>query len=222
MLLTVTVRLPNSLESLFRRGGDFDTGFELIAALQLQVGCRGAVSGCCTPAALAMHMLCVAAASWAAASVHGGWQRRYTQCEMEPNPLTCCTGHWPLQEGGSQEDAEDVLSMLQQLAESSAFGAVQATQGPCTSSVQHLPSGGSSSGGGGAEGAADPSGTAATAAAAAAGSADGAGGPGQLQVAYVFSARFQEQQQLEAFLNCPPVAALLQVGALLGAEPCPA
>jgi hypothetical protein len=37
VVLSVPIQLPNNLESLFRRGGDFDTGFELIAALQLAV-----------------------------------------------------------------------------------------------------------------------------------------------------------------------------------------
>lgn len=36
-VLTVATQLPNELESLFRRGGDFDIGFELIAVLRLAV-----------------------------------------------------------------------------------------------------------------------------------------------------------------------------------------
>lgn len=37
--LTVPTKLPNNLEVLFRRGSDFETGFELIVALDLTV-CR--------------------------------------------------------------------------------------------------------------------------------------------------------------------------------------
>lgn len=36
----VPTELPNNLEALFRRGGDFDAGFELIMLLQLQVTSR--------------------------------------------------------------------------------------------------------------------------------------------------------------------------------------
>lgn len=99
-----------------------------------------------------------------------------------------------LQEGASKSDAEDVLRQLQQLAESSVFGAVQASQGPCTQLQQlHGPAG------------EEPAVGAASLTL-------------QRQPDYVFMARFQTQEQLTSFLRCPPVEALLQVGAQLTIE----
>lgn len=97
-----------------------------------------------------------------------------------------------LQGGSSTADGDEFLSLTQQLALSSAFGAVQCSFGPC-SSVQHVGSGG--------EGAA----------AAAAGGAQLAPEQ-QQQPDMMLLVRFQESEQLQSFLDCPPVAALLQVG----------
>lgn len=87
-------------------------------------------------------------------------------------------------------DGNEFLSLMQQLALSSAFGAVQCSFGPC-SSVQHM-------------GASEDAGSAAV---------DGAHPTAQqLRPDMVLLVRFQDGEQLHAFLDCPPVAALLQVG----------
>lgn len=87
-------------------------------------------------------------------------------------------------------DGNEFLSLTQQLALSSAFGAVQCSFGPC-SSVQHV-------------GASEDAGSA---------TADGAQPTAQqLRPDVVLLVRFQDGDQLQAFLDCPPVAALLQVG----------
>lgn len=91
------------------------------------------------------------------------------------------------QGGSSTADGNEFLSLTQQLALSSAFGAVQCSFGPCTS-VQHT----------GAD-------------AAAAGDVQ-LPPEQQQQPDMVMLVRFQEGEQLQAFLDCPPVAALLQVG----------
>ena len=87
-----------------------------------------------------------------------------------------------LQGGSSQEDAEEFLSLTQQLAVSSAYGAVQCSYGACLSMQQH---------GGGSGGQQQP----------------------QQQPDVVLLARLEEAPQLQRFLECPPVAALLEVGA---------
>ncbi len=92
----------------------------------------------------------------------------------------------PLQGGSSAGDAEEFLALTQQLALSSAFGAVQCSYGG-VSSVQHA------GGGGAAAGEAAPAGVAAAAA-----------------PDLVALVRFQEAEQLQQFLACPPVAALLE------------
>ncbi len=84
--------------------------------------------------------------------------------------------------------------MLQQLAESSAFGAVQAAQGPCTA-VQQMDG--------------EP---AASLAPSGGRSGSSAAGSAAFAADYVLMARFQLQEQLQDYLGSPPVAALLQVG----------
>ncbi len=91
--------------------------------------------------------------------------------------------------------------MLQQLAESSAFGAVQAAQGPC-SALQQID-------GEPGEAGMDPSSSSSSSAGSAGGR--GASPAAGFAVDYVLMARFQMQEQLQEFLACPPVAALLQV-----------
>ena len=95
--------------------------------------------------------------------------------------LACLAG---LQGGAAQEDAEEFLSLTQQLAVSSAYGAVQCSYGACLSMQQHSGSGGGSGGSSGV----------------------------QQQPDVVLLARFEEAPQLQRFLDCPPVAALLEVG----------
>lgn len=99
--------------------------------------------------------------------------------------------HAHSQGGSSTADGDEFLSLTQQLALSSAFGAVQCSFGPC-SSVQHV----------GAGEHAD------------AATAGGAQLPPvqQQRPEMVLLVRFQAGEQLQAFLDCPPVAALLQVG----------
>lgn len=95
------------------------------------------------------------------------------------------TGLPPVQGGSGEGDASEFLALTQQLAVSSVFAAVQCSFGPCLS-VQH-------GGGGGGE----------------------AGQPAQQlagqQPDMVLLVRFQEEAQLQAFLDCPPIAALLEV-----------
>ncbi|KAL4459186.1 hypothetical protein ABPG75_014051 [Micractinium tetrahymenae] len=106
-----------------------------------------------------------------------------------------------LQGGSGEGDASEFLALTQQLAVSSAFGAVQCSYGPCLS-VQH--SGGAAAGG----------------------SDEGPGGEAAAQQAQqqaqqaqqlpaqqpdmVLLVRFQEEAQLQAFLDCPPIAALVE------------
>ncbi|KAL4427166.1 hypothetical protein ABPG77_001170 [Micractinium sp. CCAP 211/92] len=95
-----------------------------------------------------------------------------------------------LQGGSSEGDASEFLVLTQQLAVSSAFGAVQCSYGPCLS-VQR---------GGGAVGGAQ------------AGQEEPQAAqqlPDQ-QPDMMLLVRFQEEAQLQAFLDCPPVAALLE------------
>jgi hypothetical protein len=120
--------VPSELEAIFRRGGEWDAGRELVVALR---AAPGAAPG----------------------------------------------------------DGAEFLQLTQQLATSSAFGAVQASSGACFSLVHHA--------GGGDDGAA--------AAAAAA-----AGEMAMAQPDVLLLARFQGQAELEEFLQCPPVAAMLE------------
>lgn len=78
-------------------------------------------------------------------------------------------------------EGDEFLSLTQQLALSSAFGAVQFSFGPVDSTQQS---------GGDAQ--------------AQQGQAE------QPQPDLLLLARFQEEQQLQLFLECPPVAALLE------------
>lgn len=78
-------------------------------------------------------------------------------------------------------EGEEFLSLTQQLALSSAFGAVQFSYGPADSAQQ--------------------SGD---------GQAAQAGQEEQAQPDLLLLARFQQAQQLQTFLACPPVAALLE------------
>jgi hypothetical protein len=93
-----------------------------------------------------------------------------------------------LQGGSTQEDAEEFLCLTQQLAVSSAYGAVQCSYGACLSMQQHSGSGGGS----------------------------GASQQPPQQPDVVLLARFEEAPQLQRFLECPPVAALLEVGGGIG------
>ena len=81
--------------------------------------------------------------------------------------------------GAEDADVAEVLSLIQQLAQSSAFGAVQVSAGPCL--------------GGGS---------------AAAGTSAGAAAAGAAAPDYVLMARFSTQEQLAAFRGCGPMAAL--------------
>lgn len=79
------------------------------------------------------------------------------------------------QGGTSQADAEEFLSLTQQLAVSSAFGAVQCSYGQCCKSEEPA-----------------------------------AGNGEEQRPDMLLLARFQEAAQLQQFLACPPVAALLE------------
>jgi hypothetical protein len=92
------------------------------------------------------------------------------------------------QGGASEGDASEFLALTQQLALSSAFGAVQCSFGRCLGATLATPAGGGTSAAGDA------------AAAASLATPD-----------YVLLARFQDEQLLRSFLECPPVAALLEV-----------
>jgi hypothetical protein len=89
-------------------------------------------------------------------------------------------GFW-MQEGYGEEEGEEFLSLTQQLATSSAYGAVQASYGPCLG-LQQLGGSGPSS----------------------------AGGPLARQPSSIFLIRFEEQEQMIKFMQCPPVAAMLE------------
>lgn len=92
------------------------------------------------------------------------------------------------QAGASEGDADEFLSLTQQLALSAAFGAVQCSFGRCLGAT-HAPL-----------------------AEAAAGLPTAA--PSLATPDYVLLARFQDEQLLRNFLECPPLAALLEVRAL--------
>lgn len=109
--------MPNELESIFRRGSEWDVGVECILGLSL-------------------------------------------------NTST---------DTNTSDDANEFLALTQQLSTSSAFGAVQAVFGPCTSKMAHV----------GSEASLE-------------------------QPDYIFAARFQQPEQLEGFLVCPPVAAMIE------------
>ena len=106
--LTFSTSVPSELESIFRRGSEWDEGYEFIA----RVG---------------------------------------------------------VQEGASAEDAREFLDLTQQLAMSSAFGAVQAVSGRCSTDDDDCTT----------------------------------------SVDFMVLARFQTKQQVEAFVQCPPVAAMM-------------
>lgn len=110
---------------------------------------------------------------------------------MPAHPLPPPIRGPPSQGGSSEGDASEFLVLTQQLAVSSAFGAVQCSYGPCLS-VQR---------GGGAVGGAQ------------AGQEEPQAAqqlPDQ-QPDMMLLVRFQDESQLQAFLDCPPVAALLEV-----------
>ncbi len=86
-----------------------------------------------------------------------------------------------LQPGCPAEDAAEFLSLTQQLAGSSAFGAVQAVSGRASDLLQHLKSEEN-----------EENSAAATC------------------PDFVLLVRFEGKQQLESFVECPPVAAVLE------------
>ncbi|PSC74061.1 sonic hedgehog A [Micractinium conductrix] len=107
-----------------------------------------------------------------------------------------------LQGGATQDEAGEFLQLTQQLAVSSAFGAVQCSYGACI--VQHR--------GDGDAAAAEtppppPQQQQAQQQQQQQAAAGGAVGP---QPDVVLLARFQDDAQLQQFLACPPVAALLE------------
>ena len=129
--------MPNDLESIFRRGSDWETGVELVLALA---------------------------------------HRQQQQHELE-------------QQGeGTAGEGEEFLALTQQLALSSAFGAVQCSYGRCLA-VQRR-------GGGAAQ---------------QQGAQQGAQQQQLQQPDIMMLVRFQEGEALQGFLDCPPVAALLEV-----------
>lgn len=113
--LCFTTAVPNELEAIFRRGSEWDEGFELVAALDLQPG-------------------------------------------------------------SDEADASEFLDLTQQLATSSAFGAVQAAAGRFNSVRKHL----------------------------------GEESNETLNPDFMIHVRFETKEQLEAFVQCPPVAAILE------------
>lgn len=86
-----------------------------------------------------------------------------------------------LNAGVPAEDAAEFLSLTQQLASSSAFGAVQAASGRASDLLRHFDSGD--------------------------GDGDGNGGACP---DFVLLVRFEGKEQLAAFVACPPVAAVLE------------
>ena len=127
--------MPNDLESIFRRGSDWESGVELVLALA----------------------------------------HRQQQEQQQ--------GEGTASEGGD-DSGEAFLALTQQLALSSAFGAVQCSYGRCLSMQQRH--------GGAAE-------------------QQGAQQQQQQQPDIVMLVRFLESEALQRFLDCPPVAALLEV-----------
>ncbi|KAL4542941.1 hypothetical protein Ndes2526B_g03625 [Nannochloris sp. 'desiccata'] len=113
--------IPNELEAIFRRGSEWDEGYEMVVALKLHPG-------------------------------------------------------------SSEEDAMEFLNLTQQLATSSAYGAVQAGAGKCASLVTHGSADSSSS--------TDPS--------------------TEIAPDYMLLVRFQTKEQLLAFVQCPAVGAALE------------
>ena len=111
--------VPNELEAIFRRGGEWDEGFEFVGALSLQPG-------------------------------------------------------------SNESDALEFLDLTQQLATSSAFGAVQAAAGPCKQVLRH------------------------------GGVLDDSQKIVLEQPDFMVLVRFQAKEQLDAFVQCPPVAAVLE------------
>lgn len=96
-----------------------------------------------------------------------------------PHPGPACT-----QGSASQADADEFLSLMQQVAVSSAFGAVQCSYGRCEELAPAQQAG-----------------------------AIGGGSHAEQRPDVLVLARFQEAAQLQQFLACPPVAALLEVRA---------
>jgi hypothetical protein len=116
--------IPNELEAIFRRGSEWEEGYEMITALNLQPG-------------------------------------------------------------SNEPDALEFLDLTQQLATSSAFGAVQAGAGKCSSLVVHSAEMNEKN--------SDKS------------CIESATTPD-----YIMLVRFQTKQQLAAFIQCPAVAAVLE------------
>lgn len=119
--LQFSVFVPNELEAIFQRGGEWAAGYEFMAGLA-EVG------------------------------------------------------------GNSTEDVLEFLNLTQQLASSSAFGAVQSCAGRCTDVTM------------------DMSSRAATEATP----------PTFTRPEYMLTTRFETKEQLDAFVACPPLTALLQ------------
>ena len=115
-----------------------------------------------------------------------------------------------------------MLAQLQQLAESSLFGAVQAYQGPCPGGSQLLqgdvvhdvpaPAAPSAAAEAKETGASEGAGAGPTGDSASSSFGSGAAPPlTALPADYILLVRFGAREQLQAFLACPPVAALLEV-----------
>jgi len=127
--------VSNELESIFRRGGEWETGVECILGLSIN-----------------------------------------DNTNNNTNTNTNTSNNIDV-----DADADEFLVLTQQLATSSAFGAVQAVFGPCKAKLTHV------------------------------------GSEATLQQPdLIFTARFQQAEQLEEFLACPPVAAMIE-----GDERCP-
>ena len=220
--------VPNELEAIFRRGGEWEAGLELVVALGVQVRggwcvCRrdgggGAGARWCVCVCVRVRLGSLGgrhtarAAGWGREACRWGAAAR-CRCRRagaaraplarptssllpcHPHPLSRTSP--ALQEGSGDGDAEEFLSLAQQLALSSAFGAVQCSHGRCLSPPRHGAGGGGGQQQEGADGGA----------AAPAGAAPVLGAPDRMLLA-----RFQQEQQLRDFLACPPIAALLEVG----------
>lgn len=119
--LSFSSLIPNELEAIFRRGSEWDEGYEMIVALKVQPGSK-------------------------------------------------------------EDDAIEFLDLTQQLATSSAYGAVQAGAGKCSSFVPH----------GSAE------------------STRSSVSFEEITPDYIMSVRFQTKEQLLAFVKCPAIAAVLE------------
>ena len=98
-----------------------------------------------------------------------------------------------LQPGSNDDDATEFLSLTQQLATSSAFGAVQASYGPGISVIHHNRVDNDTS-------------TSTTTTTPTTSSAP----PTTTSTAIVLLCRFQSKDQLQQFLECPPVAAMFE------------